>query len=171
MTTKEFEILALSLRPRLIAAAVRITGNNDEAEDAVQDTMLRLWSLGDRLDDVRSVDALALTITRRLAINALRRMNPGRHIELSDEVSSTPSAEETLIARQRRETDTILASLPDRQRILLRMRHVENYDNATIARLLGSSEGAVRTALSRAPPAGGRHIRTTSAKIISSIYK
>lgn len=151
MTTKEFEILALSLRPRLIAAAVRITGNNDEAEDAVQDTMLRLWSLGDRLDEVHSVDALALTITRRLAINALRRMNPGRHIELSDEVSSTPSAEETLIARQRREeTDTILASLPDRQRILLRMRHVEGYDNATIARLLGSSEGAVRTALSRA---------------------
>lgn len=48
------------------------------------------------------------------------------------------------------EVDRILAALPESQQTLIRLRHVEGYDNASIAAILGSSEGAVRTALSRA---------------------
>ena len=46
--------------------------------------------------------------------------------------------------------DSVLSKLPDSQQSLLRMRHIEGYDNAEIARVLGSNEGAVRTALCRA---------------------
>ena len=46
--------------------------------------------------------------------------------------------------------DRIIGSLPDSQATLIRLRHIEGYDNATIAAMLGSTEAAVRTALSRA---------------------
>ena len=47
------------MRPALLRMAIRFLENSDEAEDAVQDALLKLWFLRDRLDQYRSVDALA----------------------------------------------------------------------------------------------------------------
>ncbi len=149
MTTTEFEILARNLQPRLVRTARAIVG--DEAEDVAQETMLKLWSLRDSLDEYRSVEALAVLMSRRMAINAVRDRHPGRLTGLEEAQATVESAEEAVISRQRSEyVDSVLASLPDTQQTLLRLRHIEGYDNASIAQLLGTSEGAVRTALSRA---------------------
>ena len=92
-----------------------------------------------------------MVITRRGAINALRALHPDRHVALDDNIEGSLSPEELYIERQRGETaDAIMAQLPDSQQTLLRLRHIEGYDNASIATLLGTTEGAVRTALSRA---------------------
>ena len=48
------------MRPALLRMAIRYLENSDEAEDAVQDALLKLWFLRDRLDQYRSVDALAI---------------------------------------------------------------------------------------------------------------
>ncbi len=151
MTTAEFEILAHSLRPRLVKEAGRITGDEADADDVAQDTLLKLWTLRDGLGEYRSVEALAVLIARRMAINVLRNSHSSRNVELDEASGSVPSAEEELIGRQTKEyVDSVLATLPDPQRTLIRLRHIEGYDNASIASLLGTSEGAVRTALSRA---------------------
>lgn len=150
MTKGEFEILARSLRPRLLRTARQYT-DSDTAEDVVQDTMLRLWSMRDSLDRYRSVEALAVVAAKRLALNELRRLRPELHAELGETGDTDPSAEELMIERQESQhLDRVLASLPDSQQTLVRLRHIEGYDNASIAALLGTSEGAVRTALSRA---------------------
>lgn len=57
------------MRPQLLQLAIRYLNNGDDAEDVVQDTLLKLWFLRDRLDDYRSVDSLASVITRHLAIS------------------------------------------------------------------------------------------------------
>lgn len=122
-----------------------------DADDVVQDTMLKLWSMHDGLDELRNVEAFAVVVTRREALNALRRMHPDRHLALDESLPGDPSPEDELIERQRRQlADKVMAQLPDSQQILLRLRHVEGYDNNAIASLLGTSEGAVRTALCRA---------------------
>ena len=113
--------------------------------------MLKLWSLRSELDTMRSVDAFAVVVVRRQAINALRQLHPDRHVALDENIEGGLSPEDQLIEQQRRNTaDAVMAQLPDSQQTLLRLRHVEGYDNASIAALLGTSEGAVRTALSRA---------------------
>ena len=151
MTTREFEILARSLRPRLLKVARQIVGSLDDAEDVAQETMLKLWGLGDNLGEYRSVEALAVLIAKRMAINTLRSNHSANRAELTEAVGSEPSAEDVIINRQTIEyVDSVLASLPDTQQTLIRLRHIEGYDNASIAQLLGTSEGAVRTALSRA---------------------
>ncbi|MCH5221811.1 MAG: sigma-70 family RNA polymerase sigma factor [Muribaculaceae bacterium] len=148
MTPTEFEILARSLRPTLVKTARRMV-DKDDADDIVQDTMLKLWSMRDNLDEYRSVEALAVIITKRLAINILRKNS--KELQFDDIELSEPSAEDIIIGRQTTDyVNSILASLPDPQQTLIRLRHLEGYDNAAIASLLDISEGAVRTALSRA---------------------
>lgn len=151
MSPREFEILARSLAPRLRSEALRIVSDGMDADDIVQDTMLKLWDMRERLDNIASIDAFAVVITRRGAINALRALHPDRHVALDDNIEGSLSPEELYIERQRGETaDAIMAQLTDSQQTLLRLRHIEGYDNASIATLLGTTEGAVRTALSRA---------------------
>lgn len=65
MTSGEFEILARGLTPRLRTEARRIVADDMDADDVVQDIMLRLWSMRDRLDALQSVEAFALIATRR----------------------------------------------------------------------------------------------------------
>ena len=52
------------MRPALLRMAIRYLEDSDEAEDVVQDALLKLWFLRDRLDQYRSVDALAIVITK-----------------------------------------------------------------------------------------------------------
>lgn len=151
MDTEEFEILARNLRPRLLSEARSITGNADDAADVVQDAMLKLWTLRDSLGEYRSVEALAVLIVKRMSLNVLRGRRMESLPEGFDSSSSVPSAEDVMIEHQRSEyVDAVLKSLPDPVQTLIRLRHIDGYDNAAIAALLGSSEGAVRTALSRA---------------------
>lgn len=151
MTNSEFEILALSLRQRLLRSAGAITGSADDAADVVQDAMLKLWSMRHDLGEYNSVEALASIMVKRMALNVVRNRRPSSPLELCDGEAAVPSVEDIVIDRQKTEyVDRILAALPDTQQTLLRLRHIEGYDNASIAELLGSTEGAVRTALSRA---------------------
>lgn len=152
MTAKDFEKLANKLRPRLLSVAMRIVGNSAEADDVVQDCMLRLWSMRADLSGLRSPEAFASVMARRIAIDTLRRRLPRCEVEVSEAADiSIPSAEEDLMNRERDSSfNAILDALPDSQYTLIRLRHIEGYDNAAIAALLGCTENAVRTALCRA---------------------
>lgn len=152
MTVREFEILAVRLRPRLLQTALRVLQDEAAAEDVVQDTLLKLWTIRGELEAYTSVEALGCTIAYRLAINALRNERRGAApVDLAESIPADDSADSNLArAEQRLYVDRILASLPPAQATLLRLRHIEGYDGRSIAALLGTSEGAVRTALSRA---------------------
>lgn len=151
MNARDFEILARSLRPGLVRTARRIVDNPDEAEDVAQDVMLKLWSMRDSLDRYDSVESLGMVMARRMALNVLRARHPSVPVEDCGESPDDLTPEEVMV---RRETsthiDAVLASLPESQQTLIRLRHVDGFDNAAIASILGSSEVAVRTALSRA---------------------
>ena len=152
--TETFDSMARRLRERLVRQAAAITGSEADGSDVAQDTLVILWEHRGRLASYRSVDALAYVVCRRLAINVLRRRRPQVSLDVWDGGSLgdvTPSPEDLcIIAETEGETRRILSLLPAPQAALMRMRHIDGYDNATIAALTGTSEGAVRTALCRA---------------------
>ena len=148
MEQKDFEIFVSQTRSKLLRSAEILLKDTDEAKDAVQDTVFKLWAMRNRLDEYRSVEALSMVVLRRICLNRLRRAD----FDLPPTVPDTePSAEQQLIGREEQErVEKLIASLPDKQQTILRMKHAEGLETVTIAQLTGISEEAVRQNLSRA---------------------
>lgn len=140
------------MRPALLRVAIRYLENADEAEDAVQDALLKLWFLRDRLDQYRSVDALAIVITKHLCINRLRGVRIEKvGLEQGISLSGGENPEMKLVEEESmQEILEVISTLPDLQQSILRMKHLEGFEVEEIARLTGSTPVAVRTNLSRA---------------------
>ncbi len=132
---------AQRLRPQLMLMARRYLGD-DDAEDVVQDALLRLWQMVGELR--QPFDALALRLTRNLCIDMLRQRKPTVMLTDSSETGETDSDEriERMMA--------VISTLPTLQQTILRLRHLEGMEMNEIADLIGSSEVAIRKALSRA---------------------
>lgn len=149
MTNQEFEILARRLRITMLHSAERLLGSRDEAEDVVQEALLKLWAMRDRLGDYRSPEALARIVVKRLSLNVLR--NYGRHpmVELRAEYESDAEADE----QSRERIRTLLEAvdrLPSKQQMILRMKHIEGMETEEIAEVAQMSIDAIYQNLSRA---------------------
>ena len=152
MEQHKFEIEAKRMRPSILRLAMHYTEDEDEAEDVVQEVLLKLWFLRERLESYRSIDALAMVITRHLCLNRKRE----RHLEKvpleeGRTIIGEDSPEWMIIQEEKMdEILKLIAGLPDLQQAVLRMKHVEGFEVEEIARLTGSNPIAVRTNLSRA---------------------
>ena len=143
MTTETFRQEAQRMRTTLVRLAFGILRDSDEAEDVVQDVLLRLWQMRDQLR--MPIEPLARVLTRNRCIDIVRRKKPAA------ELSMAVFQEEDEALRERIEgMMKVIETLPDLQQTILRLRHMEGMEFEEIAELTGSTEVAVRKALSRA---------------------
>lgn len=142
MTQEEYKEEARRLRPRLLQTARRYL-SEDDAEDTVQDVLLRLWQMVDTLR--MPIDALAQVLVRNFCIDRQRRQRPSLALTAGCE-----QAEETESDERIERVLTMIDTLPTLQQTILRLRHIEGMEMREIAELTGSSEVAIRKALSRA---------------------
>lgn len=148
---KELEKVIVGMRRRLMDEARRFLRNQDEAEDTVQDVVLKLWTMRDRLGDYRSVEALAVVITRHLCLSRKRDYGKCLDLQALKETTDSGSPEQLLIGREtERRLLELIDSLPDRQQAILRMKHVDGMETDEIAALTGMTADSVRQNLSRA---------------------
>lgn len=143
MTKEEFKQAVSTLRPQLTGQARRYLAEDGEAEDAVQDVLLRLWQMHERLRP--PIEGLATVLTRNICIDLLRRRR--------NSVSCQTLAIEAPEVGQSERLERLMAvvdRLPDVQQALLRLRHMQGMEMKELATLLQMSEAAVRKALSRA---------------------
>ena len=140
------------MRPALLRIAKHYMEDTDEAEDAVQETLIKLWFLRERLSQYRSIDALAMVIIKHLCFNIKRGQHPDIvSLEEGLTIEGEPDPEWKLISKERmRELLKLISNLPDLQQAILRMKHIEGMEVEEIARITGSTAIAVRTNLSRA---------------------
>ena len=132
------------IRPKLLLIANRIVGDSEEAEDVVQDALLRLWQL--REDDIRNAESLAKVITRNLSIDLVRR----KHVMVDVDESLLEMNEEYQNEEQVERVMNLIGQLPTMQQTVFRLRHIEGMQMADIARIAGTTEQAVRQSISRA---------------------
>lgn len=142
MTQEEFKDEAQRLRPRLMLTARRYLGD-DDAEDTVQDALLRLWQMVGELR--QPLDALAQRLTRNLCIDKVRRKKATVTLTANGETDEADDDDERIERMM-----AVVSTLPDLQQTILRLRHLEGMEMNEIADLTGSSEVAIRKALSRA---------------------
>ena len=151
MEQREFETEVRRIRPRLHHEAMRYVCNEADAEDIAQEVVLKLWVMHDRLEEYRSMEALAMVMARRMSLNHLRSATvPTREAKPADAATAlTPEA--CMICREDEErAQKLIDALPGAQQAVLRMKHQEGMEVAEIARITGSSPEAVRQNLSRA---------------------
>ena len=142
MTQEEYKEEARRLRPRLLQTARRYI-SEDDAEDTVQDVLLRLWQMVDTLR--MPIDGLATVLVRNFCIDRLRLQRPlqvlTKECEQADETETDERIERVM---------TMIDALPTMQQTILRLRHIEGMEMKEIAELTGSTEVAIRKTLSRA---------------------
>ena len=144
MNSDTFKTEVRALRPRLLATARRILGDDEEAEDVVQDALLRLWQLRD--EPIRNVGSLAQAIVQNLCFDKVRRRRPTVSIHNIDLADTPPDHNEEQLDRML----ALVGQLPTLQQTILRLRHMEGMAMKEIAELMGTTEQAVRQSLSRA---------------------
>lgn len=143
--------LVSELRNTIYRLVLSITSDSAEAEDIVQDVFERIWRIRDKVLNSTFPRAYACRIAHNLAIDRQRTTARRQVFDLNEKVSSSNdgynSADLSDIADLTRK---IIASLPDKQRVIIHLRDVEGYEMEEIAEVLDMDEASVRMNLSRA---------------------
>ena len=153
MENISFRTIVLPLSDRLFRLALRITMTRAEAEDVVQDTLLKVWEQRDEWKQIKNLEAFAITICRNRALDVLKRA--GRNTRSLDEVENVQSSifnvQSSLEERERISlVRRLMDNLPEVQRIIMLLRDVEGKTYQEIAETLDISETQVKVYLHRA---------------------
>lgn len=152
MNQSEFIKVITPFKDRVFRLAKRLLVSTEEAEDATQEVLVRLWNNKAKLGAYSSVEALAMTITKNYCLDQLKSK---RASEMRI-VHSNYTDRQAGLDRQTEDRDTwgwaekIIETLPEQQKMILQMRDIEEYDYEEIAKIMDMNETAVRVALSRA---------------------
>lgn len=153
MQENSFRNDILPLKDKLFRLALRITSDRAEAEDIVQETLIRVWNKRDEWPQLGSVEAYCLTVARNLALDRSERKD-ARTVELTPEMEQTPDASspyDRLVNKERMKLlHRLLDRLPEKQRSIMQLRDVEGKSYKEIAALLNLTEEQVKVNLFRA---------------------
>ena len=146
-----FRVLAGRHAAWSLRLAGRLVGNPVDAEDVVQEAMLRVWTNAPRWRPEAGFKTWFYRVVVNLALD-WRRRKPMRPLsDAGDPVDPRPDPQAALA---RNETANLVAAaiaeLPERQRVALVLAYHEGIGNAEAAALLGVSVGAVEGLLVRA---------------------
>lgn len=149
----DFRNDVLPLKDKLFRLALRITLDRAEAEDVVQETLIRIWNKRDEWNQFDSIEAYSLTVVRNLAIDRSRRKD-AETVELTPEAELTPDGSnpyDSLVNKERLELiHRLVNELPEKQRVIMQLRDVEGKNYKEIARILNLTEEQVKVNLFRA---------------------
>lgn len=141
----------MTLREQMLSLAERITGNRDDAADALQDAFVKLWQQREHYESASHARGAGMITVRNSSIDLARRSSHASDIpvEQAADTAIDTSNEETDSAYQqvRRIIDN---ELSPRQRAIIDMREIEEMQFEDIAKRLGMQPAAVRVELSRA---------------------
>ena len=152
MQQSEFLNIVMPFKDKLFRMAKRLLVSTEEAEDATQEILLKLWTKSSAIGTYKNVEAFAMTMTKNLCLDRLKSKQAG-NLKL---VHSNYSDESTSLQKQVEAVDSvswvqkIMEELPEQQKMVLQLRDVEEYDFDEISEMLDMKPTAVRVALSRA---------------------
>ena len=165
MKNVSFRNHVLPLKNELYRLALRITQDSAEAEDVVQETMIKVWNRRDKWDEIESIEAFCLTICRNMAVDRTRQaskknisidkcsslQSPSSNSSLLTPHSSLLTPEEQLEQKDRMKiVKDLIDGLPEKQRTAIHLRDIEGKSYKEIADIMEINEQQVKTNIFRA---------------------
>jgi len=143
----------LPLKDKLFRVALRITFDRAEAEDVVQDTMIRVWNKRDEWSQLESIEAYCLTVCRNLAIDRSQKMeaqNESLTPELEQRVIASGPYDQLVNEERMKLIHQLINELPEKQRVIMQLRDIEGESYKEISEVLQLTEEQVKVNLFRA---------------------
>lgn len=152
MNQIEFMQLVNPFKDKLFRVAKRLLVSTEEAEDATQEVLIKLWNKNERLDEYKSIEALAMTMTKNYCFDQLKSKRASNLKIVYNNFTDNGAS----LQQKVEDTDTwiwverIIDNLPKQQKLIIQMRDIEEMEFEEISKVLEMNEQAIRTALSRA---------------------
>ena len=152
MTPLEFLNIVSPFKDKVFRLAKRLLVSREEAEDATQEVLIKLWNNKTKIKDYKNVEAFSMTMTKNFCFDKLKSKQAqnlkivhnnyqDHSVSLQKEVELNDSIDWV---------GKIMEALPEQQKMVIQLRDVEQYDFKEIAKMLDMNETAIRVALSRA---------------------
>ncbi len=152
MKQADFVSLVMPFKDKVFRLAKRLLVSREEAEDATQEILLKLWNNSKKIGEYNNVEAFSMTMTKNFCLDRLKSKQAS-NLKI---VHSNYTDDHTSLQKQVEAKDSvdwvskIMEALPEQQKIIVQLRDIEAYDFAEIAEMLDMNETAVRVNLSRA---------------------
>ena len=152
MTQTDFVRLVMPFKDKVFRLAKRLLVSNEEAEDATQEILLKLWKNKKKIEDYKNVEAFSMTMTKNLCLDRLKSKQ-AQNLKI---VHSNYQDNNVSLQKQVELNDSvdwvskIMNELPEQQKMIVQLRDIEEYEFEEIAKVLDMNETAIRVALSRA---------------------
>jgi len=152
MNQAEFIKTISPFKDKVFRLAKRLLVSIEEAEDATQEVLVKLWNNKEKLQGYGSVEAMAMTMTKNYCLDRLK----SKQASEMRIVHSNYTDRQAGLQQQTEDRDSldwaekIMKNLPEQQKLIMQMRDIEQYEFEEIAKVMDMNETAVRVALSRA---------------------
>ena len=152
MNESDFLKVVLPFKGKVFRLAKRLLVSQDEAEDATQELLLKLWKNKDKLSSYRNTEAFAMTMTKNYCYDRLKSKQ-AKNLTL---IHSNYKEKETSLDKKLEYIDSVdrvhllIDNLPDQQKLIIQLRDIEQYDFEEICEMVNMKPTAVRVSLSRA---------------------
>ena len=144
----------LPLKNELFRLALRITLNRVEAEDIVQDTLIKVWDRRFEWERIDSIEAFSLTVCRNLSLDRLRKKENSNDsledVNIAEPVASSNPQDRMIQEDRVSLVRQIIDSLPEKQRSCMQLRDFEGKSYKEIAQVLDITEEQVKVNIFRA---------------------
>lgn len=152
MTQTDFAKLVIPFKDKVFRLAKRLLVSREEAEDATQEILLKLWNNRQNITAYRNTEAFAMTMTRNFCLDRLKsKQAQNLKIVHSNYHDNNISLQKQVEAKDSADwVSKIIEELPEQQKIIVQLRDIEAYDFDEIAKVVNMNPTAIRVALSRA---------------------
>ena len=154
MNSDEFKKLVLPFGKKLFHFARLFLKDDYSAQDAVQEVYIKLWNRRKELVKINNIEAFAMKITRNWCLDRLKKKKPVFIEDYSAEFDLQKDVHEPHKMLERdekiRNLYTIMETLPDQQRLLIKLRDIDGYEFDEISGITDLNEVTIRVNLSRA---------------------
>ncbi|OEK08716.1 RNA polymerase subunit sigma-70 [Flavivirga aquatica] len=152
MTQSEFLNIVMPFKDKVFRLSKRLLISREEAEDATQEVLLKLWKNKKKIQEYKNIEAFSMTMAKNFCFDKLKSKQ-AQNLKI---VHSNYEDNNTSLQKQVELNDSvdwvakIIEELPEQQRLIIQLRDIEEYDLDEIAKMLDMNNTAVRVNLSRA---------------------
>ena len=152
MKQSDFLNIVLPFKDKIFRLAKRLLVSREEAEDATQELIFKLWRSKEKIADYRNVEAFAMTMTKNYCYDRLKSKQASNLTLIhSNYIEKDTSLDKKIEYRDSvNQVHQLIENLPEQQKIIIQLRDIEQYDFDEICAMVAMKPTAVRVALSRA---------------------